>query len=252
MTKSNLMRLVIDNKSAPRSFTVKAQAGGATRIDLYDVIDDYFGISASEFVFALNSIKEGDIELHVNSPGGDVFAARAMVAAVAAHPSHITAYVDGLAASAASYVALACDKVVMQEGAMMMIHCASCITWGTSEDMIEMAKLLEKIDATIVSDYERKTGKSPDELMEMMRDETWMTGAEAVAEGFADEVVKNEKGKTKNTWNLAAFANAPKSLSEPPDPEPPDAAQPPTNEPAPVAGFFMSTANANKLRLSIA
>lgn len=212
MPRSNLMRLVIDNKAAPRSFTVTAQASGATRIDLYDVIDDYYGVSASAFVSALNSIKEGDIELHVNSPGGDVFAARAMVAAIAAHPSNITAHIDGLAASAASYVALACDKVVMQEGAMMMIHCASCIVWGTSPDMIEMAGLLDKIDASIIADYERKTGKTSDELMTMMRAETWMTSEESVSEGFADEVVTNPKGKAKNTWNLAAFGNAPAAL----------------------------------------
>jgi len=109
-------QLIIDNRAdTPRGLSITAQENGtqvnSTRIDLYDVIDDYYGVSAAAFVGALNSTK-GDIALHINSPGGDVFAARAMVAAIAAHPSTITAHIDGLAASAASYVALACDSVV--------------------------------------------------------------------------------------------------------------------------------------------
>lgn len=208
---NKIMQLAIDNKTAPRSFTVTAQ-GDATRIDLYDVIDDYFGVSAAAFVSALNSVKAGDIALHINSPGGDVFAARAMVAAIAAHPATITAYVDGLAASAASYVAIACDSVVMQAGSMMMIHQASSIVWGNSTDMMQMADLLDKIDSTIIADYVAKTGKSESDLLAMMAAETWMTAEEAVNNGFADTIAENPNGKTKNTWNLSAFTNAPKEI----------------------------------------
>lgn len=241
------MQIVIDNKTAQKSFTVSAIDGG-TRIDLYDVIDDYYGVSASDFVKAINEIKDGEISLHINSPGGDVFSARAMVAAISAHPSNITAYIDGLAASAASYVALACDKVVMQKGSMLMIHCASTIVWGTSSDMTETASLLDKIDATIAADYERKTGKSRDELMTMMRAETWMTSDEAVEGGFADSVVENEKGKPKNAWNLSAYANAPK-IEQSPSPEHIKIDEPEKTEPAQEAGFFMSQSNKNKLQL---
>lgn len=213
--KFKLQQLLIDNKSAPRSFAVTANSDGGTRIDLFDVIDDYYGVSASSFVSALNSIKEGDIALHVNSPGGDVFAARAMVAAIASHPCNITAYIDGLAASAASYVAIACDKVVMQKGAMLMVHRASSLAWGNSADMLETAALLDKIDATITSDYSRKTGKPEPEMMALMSAETWLNADESLEMGFADAVVENEKGKPKNTWNLSAFANAPKQKPEP-------------------------------------
>jgi ATP-dependent Clp protease protease subunit len=236
MKKPNFTQLVVDNKALPRLFEVTAKADGGTRIDLFDVIDDYYGVSATAFVSALNSIKDGDISLHINSPGGDVFAARAMVAAIAAHPSTITAYIDGLAASAASYVATACDSVVMQDGSMMMVHCASCIVWGNSDDMIEMAGLLEKIDASIASDYARKTGKPAEEMMALMTAETWMSSADALQHGFADKVVENEKGRPKNRWVLDAYANAP-----PPDTEP-------TEQPSP-AGFFMTASNANKLKL---
>lgn len=226
-------QLLIDNKATPREFKITAQEQG-TRIDLYDVIDDYYGVSASAFVNALNSIK-GGISLHINSPGGDVFAARAMVAAIAAHPSTITAYVDGLAASAASYVALACDSVVMQSGSMMMVHRASSLVWGNSDSMMEMAELLDKIDGTIVDDYVRKTGKSKEEMLALMTAETWMTADEAKAHGFIDSIIQNEKGKAKNMWKLDAFANAPKALLE--------------ETPEPVPGFLMAAANANKLKL---
>jgi ATP-dependent Clp protease protease subunit len=209
-----LLQLAIDNKATPKTFVVKAE-GDATRIELYDVIDDYYGVSASDFVAALNGIKSGDISLHLNSPGGDVFAARAMVAAIAAHPSNITAYIDGLAASAASYVAMACDSVVMQDGAMMMIHNAWTCSWGNAADMRASADLLDKIDGSIVADYQRKTGLPADEIQSMMAAETWLDAAEAVAKGFADSVATNAKGaKAKNAWNLSAYANAPKALTE--------------------------------------
>lgn len=234
----NLFQLYLDNKAAPRSFTVTAQDSGATRIDLYDVIDDYYGVSASAFVSALNSVKEGDIALHINSPGGDVFAARAMVAAIAAHSSTITAYIDGLAASAASYVAVACDKVVMQKGSMLMVHRASSIVWGNSADMMETAGLLDKIDATIASDYARKTGKPDAEMMTLMSNETWLNADESLAMGFADSVVENEKGKAKNAWNLSVFSNAPKQDDSEPIVE---------KIPEPIESA--TQANANRLRL---
>lgn len=267
------MQLVIDNKDAKRSFVVTAKADGGTRIDLFDIIDDYYGVSASAFVAAINAVKDGDIALHINSPGGDVFAARAMVAAIAAHPSTITAYIDGLAASAASYVATACDSVVMQAGSMMMVHCASSIVWGNSADMVEMAGLLDKIDLTIASDYSRKTGKPAEEMMALMSAETWMTSAEAVENGFADKVIENEKGKApSNKWSLSAYAKAPAALLAPAEPAPapapienvapapapviaPVPAPAPEPEPAPaniIPEPSMTQANRNRLVLALA
>jgi ATP-dependent Clp protease protease subunit len=209
-----LLQLAIDNKAAPKVFAL-ATGGAVTRIDLYDVIDDYYGVSASDFVAALNSVTDGEIALHINCPGGDVFAARAMVAAIAAHPLTVTAYIDGLAASAASYVAMACDKVVMQEGSMLMIHNAWSFSMGNAIDMRATADLLDKIDSSIVNDYARKTGLPADELQAMMAAETWLDASEAVAKGFADSIATNDKGKAKNTWNLSAYKNAPSVEAEP-------------------------------------
>jgi ATP-dependent Clp protease protease subunit len=178
-------------------------------------LDDDYGISAQSFVDAINSIKTPLINLRVNSGGGDVFTARAMVAAIAAHPSRVVAYVDGIAASAASYLAMACDEVVMQEGSMLMIHSAWSIAMGNASDMRATADLLDKIDMSIVNDYARKTGLPVDELQAMMIAETWMDATEAVAKGFADSIVTNDKGKAKNAWNLSAYKNAPAVQPEP-------------------------------------
>jgi len=245
MKNPNFAKLVFDNKAVHKSFEIRAKADGSTRIDLYDVIDDYYGVSATAFVSALNSIKSGDIALHINSPGGDVFAARAMVAAIGAHPSNITAYVDGLAASAASYVAMSCDSVVMQTGSMLMVHCASCIVWGNSAEMKEMCVLLDKIDVSIAADYARKTGKPAEEMMALMRAETWLTADESLALGFADAIVENKKGKASNVWDLSAFKNAPAAKGPPPT----DPVNDTPPEPAPAAGFFTSTTNSNRLKL---
>lgn len=234
---NKITQLIIDNKSAPRSFSISATAAG-TRIDLYDVISEEYGVSSSDFVSALNNIKSEDIFLHINSPGGDVFAARAMVAGISAHPSKITAYIDGVAASAASYIACACDSVVMQDGSMMMIHRASTVVWGNSDQMVEVADLLDKIDSAIVADYARKTGKNEADLLAMMTAETWMTADEAVAHGFADSVVKNQKGKAKNTWNLSAFENVPAELKVIIE-----------DEETPVKNNFMTVSNTNRLAL---
>ena len=219
MKNSKLLQLAIDNKAMPKAFDV-TQEGDDTRIELFDVIDDYYGVSASAFVSALNGIKSPAISLHINSPGGDVFAARAMVAAIAAHPATITAYVDGLAASAASYVAMACDKVVMQDGAMLMIHCAWSVSMGDATDMRATADLLDKIDESIIKDYARKTNLAPEAIKKMMMAETWMDATEAVAMGFADSIATNDKGKASNAWNLSAYAHAPALKEKPPEPAP--------------------------------
>lgn len=214
-TIPKLLQLAIDNKAASKPLVVKAEGSG-TRIELFDVIDDYYGISASDFVAALNGIKTPEIAMHINSPGGDVFAARAMVAAIAAHPSNITAYIDGVAASAATYVAMACDKVVMQDGAMMMIHKAWSSGYGNASDMRSLGDLLDKIDTSIVNDYARRTNLASDEIKSMMDAETWFDATEAVEKGFADSIATNSKGtKAKNMWNLSAYANAPKFDPDP-------------------------------------
>jgi ATP-dependent Clp protease protease subunit len=209
-----LLQLAIENKAAPKAFEVKAAANGDAEIYLYDVIDSYWGVGATAFCAALKGVQAETIHLHINSPGGDVFEARAMVAAIAASKATLVAHIDGLAASAASYVAMACDEVRIADGAFFMIHNAWTVAMGNANDLRASAELLAKVDSSIVSDYMRRTGKDQAQIEQWMADETWFSAQEAVDNGFANAVVANEKG-VKNAWNLAAYAKAPKALTEP-------------------------------------
>lgn len=199
---------MIQNRQTPRTYRIEnaADASEAT-IYLYDVIDEYWGVSAGQFVKDLMAVKAEKIHLRINSPGGDVFAARAMATALRAHQSRVVAHVDGLAASAASYVALAADEVEIAAGAFFMIHRAWGVGVGTSEDMRELADLLDKVDGEIAADYVRETGNTAEAISVWMDAETWFTAEEAVSNGFADRL--SEGAKAQAMWNLGAFDRAP-------------------------------------------
>lgn len=174
------------------------------------------GVSAERIVKQLAQMS-GPIEMRINSPGGDVFAARAIMAAMAGYGDEITAYVDGYAASAASIIAIAAGKVVMAEGSFMMIHKAWTWSVGNSDDFLSAAALLDKIDGTIAETYAGRSGKDREHHVEQMRAETWFTAQEAVDEGLADEVA-TKVVKNAARWDLSAYQAAP----TPPEPEVPD------------------------------
>lgn len=225
MNRKLLAKIVVDNASAAeRKIRVVASGeGDATVADVYvyDVIDSYWGASAKGLIEALASTDAKRINLRINSPGGDVFEARAMVTAlrgVRAQGREVVAYVDGLAASAASYLALASDRVVMADGAFFMIHKAWSMAIGNADDLREMAGLLDKVDESIVDEYERKTKADRAQIVEWMAAETWFTASEAKTYGFVDEVTSADDTSTKaRAWKLEGFENAPKSLVEPPE-----------------------------------
>ena len=243
--KFNLKNLVAANKDREKQpFNLVRNESGAT-IYIYDVIDSYWGVGAKSVISALAEIgDETDVAVRLNSPGGDVFEGRAIMAAIRNHKGKTTAYIDSLAASAATSIAIACDEVVISPGAFFMIHNASSAVWGDKNAMRETADLLEKIEGSIVDDYIGKTGAEHQQIVDWMNAETWFSADEAIANGFCDRMA--DTAKAKHTWNLAAFANAPKSLLEP---DPPEQITE-QHEPAP-AGFFMSAANANRLKLAL-
>ena len=241
---NKLFRLIVDNKAdKPRPFNL-AKSGDTASLYIYDVISAGWGVSALSVIEAIN--QAGDVQtlnIHINSPGGDVFEGRAIMAAISAFRGKTIAKIDSLCASAATSIALACNEIEMSEGAFFMIHNASGMAWGDKTALRETANVLEKIEGAIVNDYTSRTGKPEQEIRDKMQAETWFTAQEALEYGFIDSIT--EKSTAKNTWNLSAFANPPKL---PPDPEP----EPVKNEtePAPEAGFFMSAANANRLRIA--
>ncbi len=131
----------------------------------------------------------------INSPGGSAFEGVAIYNILREHKGDVTCNVIGMAASAASIIAMAGDVIKVGEAAMMMIHSASGVVVGNQEDMREFADVLDTIDKSVAALYSSRTGLSEAECLDMMQAETWMTAADAVAKGFADVAIKDKKPK---------------------------------------------------------
>lgn len=214
---NKIMQLYRDNdKREKRPVNVVRNESGAS-LYIYDVIDAYWGVNAQTVAEAITSAQGADtLHVYINSPGGDVFEGRAIMAALRRFDGKTVAHIDSLCASAATSIALACDTVEMSEGAMFMIHNASGLAWGDKTELRETADLLAKIELAIVNDYTTKTGKPADEIVAMMDAETWMTAQEALDGGFVDSIATG-KQSTTNAWNLAAYKNAPKAANVAPE-----------------------------------
>lgn len=185
-------------------------------IYLYDmIVGDEFeadfmgGIAPKPFIDALKAMS-GTVHLRINSPGGDVFAATAMAQAMREYKGEIVAHVDGVAASAASVLAVSADKTIMAPGALLMIHNSWTMSMGDRNDLIETAALLEKVDGMLAQSYAKKSGNTAEAFAAMMDAETWFTPEEAVAAKLADSIAE-EKAKAKASWDLSVFARAPKA-----------------------------------------
>lgn len=238
---SRLIKLLADNRqAAARRFEVVAKADTSeAEVFLYDAIVDseleaewWGGVAASPFIKALREIDAETIHLRINSPGGSVFAARAIETALREHKARIVVHIDGLAASAATFIAMAGDEIVIGKGAMFMIHKAWTGTWGNADDLRKRADLLEKIDGTLAQTYADRSGQTVADVAEWMAAETWFTGEEAVAKGFADRLAEDTPAASA-AWNLSAYSRAP-AAQPAPQPAPAAAAEPPVTQPAPA------------------
>ena len=212
-TKSPLNKLLVDNRGKGL-FRVENVSPDEATVYLYDIIvsDSFFGgVSAIDFAREMTAINAGTIHLRINSPGGEVFAAQAMAQIIREHAAHTIAHIDGHAASAASWVALAADEVVIAPGGMIMIHNAQTIACGDSRDLNETASLLEKVDGILIATYAEATGQDPQQIAEWMAAETWFTAEEAVQKKFADRIATDSVSAQNNViqWNLTAWTNAP-------------------------------------------
>jgi ATP-dependent Clp protease protease subunit len=220
MKLNKLMQLLKDNARAEGPAPIRMDAT-ATEAHIYvnDVIDSYWGASAASLITALAGHQDKIVHLHINSPGGDVFEARAMSAAVVSHPSQVVAHIDGLCASAATYLALACNEVRMTDGGLFMVHNSWTLAYGNKSELRDTANLLEKIDGTIIADYARKTGATTDQVVAWMDATTWFTAQEALDAKFIDAIDTNTKqtDSSKAQWNLSAYPNAPKAAEPPAD-----------------------------------
>ncbi|PVM90670.1 head maturation protease, ClpP-related [Caulobacter endophyticus] len=211
-----LIQMLASNKD--RGSRPKAETNGEeATVYLYDAIG-MWGIEAGDFVRDLKAVKASTIHLRINSPGGDVFDARAMKVALEQHPAKVIAHVDGLSASAASFLMMAADEVRIADGAFVMIHNAWGLAIGNAREMRETADLLDKVDGSIVNDYVAKTGKDAEQVGAWMAAETWFTSAEAIDHGFADVLAEKPKVDARlSAFDLTAYSNPPKALTEPPE-----------------------------------
>ena len=161
---------------------------------IYDTIGGwFFGVNATDFVHELRDITASKINVRINSPGGRVFDGIAIYNALVRHPADIHVHVDGLAASIASIIAMAGDTVTMMQGSQMMIHDALGIEIGNAKEHRTFADFLDRQSENLSHIYAERTGKTADELREMMLAETWMFAAEAVELGFADNIFSRKK-----------------------------------------------------------
>lgn len=239
---NQFLKLHLDNLARVKQPVNLVKNADSASLYIYDVISADWGVSALQVVDAITQAGDAPVlNVYVNSPGGDVFESRAIMAAIDRFPGKTVAHIDSLCASAATSIALACDEVNMNQGALFMIHNASGMAWGDKQALRDTADLLQKVELSIIKDYTDKTGMNDAAVIAMMDAESWLTADEALAQGFVDNVIE-AKSKAKNTWNLSAYAKAPM-----PDPQP----EVTPEEPAPVAGFFMSEANANRLSLAL-
>ncbi len=192
-------------------YTIRARASGA-EVLIYDEIGAY-GVSAKGFLAELSGLPDdAPIDLRLNSPGGSVFDAVAIYNALTRHAGTITVWVDGIAASAASYIAMAGDEIVMPENAFLMIHDPSGIVMGTATDMRDMAGTLDKIAASMTRGYAARSGKPEEEIAALMASETWFDATDALDLGLATRLA--EPVRIAASFDIARFRNAPPSLAE--------------------------------------
>ena len=143
----------------------------------------------------------GNITVWINSPGGDVFAAAQIYNMLMDYAGQVTVKIDGLAASAASVIAMAGGEVYMSPVSMMMIHNPSTLAWGDSEEMRRAKEMLDEVKESIINAYELKTSLSRTKLARMMDDESWMNARKAVEFGFADKIMFTEEDKSSQDNN---------------------------------------------------
>lgn len=212
MQTSYMNRLRAGAATRPRAEIPTATVeNGVATIRLYDIIDswgEYWGVNAKEFVAILDELQGvNEIQLRINSPGGDVFEAIAIMNALRAHSARVVAIVDGIAASAASFIAASADELVMSKNSELMIHDAWGVCVGNATDMTAMAAVLDHLSDNIASVYAEKAGADTEAWRALMTAETWLSADEAVAAGVADRV-DGDSAAIENSFDLSLFAHA--------------------------------------------
>jgi ATP-dependent protease ClpP protease subunit len=200
---------------------------------IYDEVGGWWGTTADDLIAELKGVTSPRMRVRINSPGGSVFEGIAIANALRAHPASVTVQVDALAASIASVIAMAGDRIEMAPNSMLMIHDASGMCWGNAQDMDEMSELLDLISDNIADAYASRAGGTREQWRDRMRAETWYLPEDAVDTGLADEAVQAPKAGTPSepeeepepdmahAWDLAAYGyQGPKATGAAENPPP--------------------------------
>jgi len=223
-------------------YSIQAKADQAAEISIYDEIG-FWGVTAKQFIGDLKAIDATAIKLAINSPGGAVFDALAIYNALRQHPASVEVTIMGVAASAASIIAMAGDTVVMPENAFMMIHNPLNMAYGNADDLREMADVLDKIGASLVGIYAKRTGLPEDEIKALLDAETWLNADEAVLKGFADEL--QPELKVAASFDMERLPdNVRASIAPAADPEPAPEPEPEDDHPLDTAAITAACAAA--------
>ncbi|MCZ8518877.1 head maturation protease, ClpP-related [Paenibacillus caseinilyticus] len=174
-------------------WSFKASSAGRAELFLYGIIESqsWWGdeITPKTFKAELDALGDiADLDVYINSDGGDVFAGQAIHSMLKRHKAKVTVHIDGLAASIASVIAMAGDTVLMPRNAMLMVHKPWTYAYGNSDDFRKKADDLDQIQESLVAAYQDKTGMDRDKLIALLEAETWLTAEEALNYGFADAI----------------------------------------------------------------
>lgn len=191
-------------------FNVKNKAG-VVDISIHDEIGLY-GVNAKDFIDTLDK-SASNINISIHSPGGSAFDGMAMYNALKNHPAHVTTKVTGIAASAASIVLMAGDTIEMPEDAFIMIHNPWTFAMGESSDLRDTADMLDKMRDSLVNIYSKKTGIDESELVDMLNNETWLNGTEALDKGFITNLLEPVKVAALSQEFAKHFASVPSELN---------------------------------------
>jgi ATP-dependent Clp endopeptidase proteolytic subunit ClpP len=182
-------------------------------VTIYDEIGPWYGVNAKEFVSDIKALDVKTIRVRINSPGGSVFDAVAIANALREHSAHVVTHVDGIAASAASFIATAGNEVRMADNAFIMVHDPSTFGYGNAADFRKLADTLDKVGDMIANEYVKRTGQTLATVKQWMSDETWFSAEEAQDVGLVDHV--DGTSTVNNTFDLSVFAHAPAALTKP-------------------------------------
>ena len=185
-------------------YKIKNKSSEVADVYLFNDIGT-FGITAQNFIDEIKEYEDTELNIHINSLGGEVFEGMAIYSIIQRRKAKTTVYIEGIAASIASVIALAADEVIMSENSLLMIHNAWGGTQGEAKDMRKQAEILDKITNEIAEVYVKKSGIPYNEVIRMMDEETWLTAEEAVALGLVDSI--SEPIKVAAKYDVSKYKN---------------------------------------------